>query len=179
MVAQRRHISETESEVEEPGAKAMQMQLVHVMSAGLLVCLLVCHTPHHTLTPRTPALPTKGRDGEPLPRSAPWGAATTSRAALPLPRSRWPARSSPLGTGRLAGPSGSAWWLVPSTLATATQRWPAAGVRRKPLYNARTAHLPQPLPATSALARGAEVVGGRWAGVRSCRYKGIFKGSGW
>ena len=71
------------------------------------------HTPRPQCLRASDSTRGEGRDGEPPPRGAPWGALATSRAAWPLPRSRGLARSSPPGTWpprRAFGPCVSARW---------------------------------------------------------------------
>ena len=81
----------------------------------------------------------EGRDGEPPPRGAPWGAPATSRVAWPLSKSRGLARSSPPGAGRPTEPPGSVGRPgTPGTPATVTQQWPARRHSEKnPLVTSR------------------------------------------
>ena len=85
------------------------------------------YTTHHPLMAcANRPLCGEGRDGEPPPRGAPWGALATSGVAWPLPDSRGLARSSPPGVGRPAEPQGSVGRPgAPGMPATVTQQWPA------------------------------------------------------
>ena len=114
----------------------------------------------------------EGRDGEPPPRGAPWGALATSGAALAAhevarARKELPARRLADTLGLRARCVGQAAWHP----ATATQRWLARRLLQKPPFIA--SGLPRALPAPTALGRCVSVV---WAWV-SDDIKGFSRGN--